>query len=92
MEMPSAEAQGLIEFLYACPVGLVEIDGAGTITMMNPHAMKHLLPMAGDRDMTNLFSILEGCAPELRNLFDAHESGRGTVADGLRRCGNYPMQ
>ncbi len=84
MEMPSDEAQSLIEFLYACPVGLVEIDGAGTITMMNPHAMKHLLPMAGERDVTNLFSILERSAPDLRNMFDAHEKGRGTICEGQR--------
>ena len=31
----------LLEFLYACPVGLIECDLAGEIAVMNPHAMQH---------------------------------------------------
>lgn len=58
----------LLQFLYACPVGLVEFDRSGAVSMMNPHAMKHLLPLAGARDPGNLFDMLEGCAPELRKV------------------------
>ncbi|WP_242140262.1 sensor domain-containing diguanylate cyclase [Sphingomonas sp. TREG-RG-20F-R18-01] len=76
--------QQLLEFLYACPVGLVQFDSAGEILMINPYAMKHLLPMAGTRDPANLFAMLEGCAPELRNLFDDYGKERGTVCDGHR--------
>lgn len=74
----------LLEFLYACPIGLVEFDATGTISMINPHAMKHLLPLAGARDPGNLFVMLEGCAPELRNLFNDYTKTRGTVCEGHR--------
>jgi diguanylate cyclase (GGDEF)-like protein/PAS domain S-box-containing protein len=78
------EEEKLLEFLYAAPVGLVEIDASGTIEMINPYAMKHLLPLAGARDTGNLFAMLESCAPELRNLFDGFAAERGTVCDGHR--------
>lgn len=78
------EHEQLLKFLYACPIGLVEFDASGAVAMMNPHAMKHLLPLAGARDPGNLFAMLEGCAPELRNLFDDYSKDRGTICDGHR--------
>ncbi|QXQ07830.1 diguanylate cyclase [Sphingosinicellaceae bacterium] len=74
----------LLEFLYACPIGLVEFDADGTVAMINPNAMKHLLPLAGARDPSNLFVMLEGCAPELRNLFESYPRNSGTICDGHR--------
>ena len=74
----------LLEFLYACPIGLVEFDGTGAIAMINPHAMKHLLPLAGARDPGNVFAMLEGAAPELRNIFESYSAERGTVCEGHR--------
>lgn len=74
----------LLEFLYACPVGLVECDAAGKIAVINPHAMQHLLPLAGERDIDNLFSILEGHAPEIRNLIASYGRSSGRVCEGHR--------
>lgn len=79
-----SEEEKLLEFLYAAPTGLVEIDAAGAIAMINPYAMKHLLPLTGVRDAGNLFAMLESSAPELRNLFDGFVAERGTVCDGHR--------
>ena len=79
----SSEEQ-LLEFLYACPVGLLECDMAGEIGMMNPHAMQHLLPLAGPRDAGNLFSALEQHAPELRSIAAAFAPATGRVCDGHR--------
>jgi diguanylate cyclase (GGDEF)-like protein/PAS domain S-box-containing protein len=79
-----SEEEKFLEFLYAAPVGLVEIDALGTIAMINPYAMKHLVPLAGERDTGNLFAVLENCAPELRNLFEGFAKARGTVCDGHR--------
>jgi diguanylate cyclase (GGDEF)-like protein/PAS domain S-box-containing protein len=79
-----SDEQKLLEFLYAAPTGLVEIDASGAIAMINPYAMKHLLPLTGARDASNLFTMLEGSAPELRNLFDDFAAERGTVCDGHR--------
>lgn len=76
----------LLEFMYACPVGLVEIDQTGAILMINPHAMKHLQPIAAAtrRDMGNLFSALEECAPELRNRLQHFEPMHGNVCENHR--------
>jgi diguanylate cyclase (GGDEF)-like protein/PAS domain S-box-containing protein len=79
-----SEEEKLLEFLYAAPTGLVEIDASGVIAMINPYAMKHLLPLAGSRDAGNLFTMLENAAPELRHLFDGFSAERGTVCDGHR--------
>jgi diguanylate cyclase (GGDEF)-like protein/PAS domain S-box-containing protein len=79
-----SEEEKLLEFLYAAPTGLVEIDAAGTIAMINPYAMKHLLPLTGARDTGNLFAMLESSAPELRNLYDGFAAERGTVCEGHR--------
>ena len=84
MAQAPSEEEKLLEFLYAAPVGLVEIDATGVISMINPYAMKHLLPIAGARGAVNLFDILENCAPELRNLWDSFARPRGTVCDGHR--------
>jgi PAS domain S-box-containing protein len=78
------EEERLFEFLYAAPTGLVEINASGRIAMINPYAMKHLLPLAETRDTGNLFAMLERCAPELRNLFDDFAQERGTICDGHR--------
>lgn len=83
MSEKSSEEQ-LLEFLYACPVGLVECDLAGEIAMMNPHAMQHLLPLAGPRDASNLFAALEQHAPELRSLAAAYKPPLGKICDGHR--------
>jgi hypothetical protein len=75
------EEESLLEFIYAAPVGLVEIDSSGAIAMINPYAMKHLLPVAGMRNMGNLFAMLEGCAPV------AQSAGRFSQESGRRAMG-----
>jgi len=84
MAKAASEEEKLLEFLYAVPVGLVEINASGTIAMINPYAMKHLLPLARMRDAGNLFAMLESCAPDLRNRFEGFAAERGTVCDGHR--------
>ena len=83
MSEKSSEEE-LLEFLYACPVGLIECDMAGEIALMNPHAMQHLLPLAGGRDAGNLFVALEQHAPELRSLATAYQAPTGKICDGNR--------
>jgi diguanylate cyclase (GGDEF)-like protein/PAS domain S-box-containing protein len=76
--------QELLEFLYACPVGLIECNAAGEIGLMNPHAMQHLLPLAGARDASNLFSAFEQHAPELRSMAATFGPATGKICDGHR--------
>ncbi|WP_076070758.1 sensor domain-containing diguanylate cyclase [Sphingomonas montana] len=79
----SGEEQ-LLEFLYACPVGLIECDAMGEIALMNPHAMQHLLPLAGARNAGNLFDALERHAPELRGIVADFGPATGRICDGHR--------
>ncbi|WP_419757767.1 diguanylate cyclase domain-containing protein [Acidisoma sp.] len=81
--LPSSEEQ-LLEFLYACPVGLIECDEAGEISMINPHAMQHLMPLAAANDFGNLFKTLEQYAPEMRHLASRFRPRTGTILEGHR--------
>ena len=54
------ENVSLLKFLYACPVGLLEIRGDGEISMINPLAMQVLLPLTQGLVVENLFFIIVG--------------------------------
>jgi diguanylate cyclase (GGDEF)-like protein/PAS domain S-box-containing protein len=71
----------LLQFLYACPVGLIEVQANGGIGLMNPHAMQLLLPIAKTPQMGNVFDVIEAYAPEIRNLVDTYSRKQGTVCD-----------
>jgi diguanylate cyclase (GGDEF)-like protein/PAS domain S-box-containing protein len=74
----------LLQFLYACPVGLVELSADGTIRLVNPLAMQLLLPIAPDGRVTNFFHVIGKYLPELRHVIAAFEAPYGTVCDGYR--------
>jgi diguanylate cyclase (GGDEF)-like protein/PAS domain S-box-containing protein len=78
------EHEHLLQFLYSCPIGLAEITADGTIGMMNPFAMKLLLPIARTPQTDNLFAILDPYAPELRNMLDGFASPWGAVCENHR--------
>ena len=83
--METSDDGELIQFLYACPIGILECDVSGDIGLINPFAMQHLLALAGDHDTSNLFDALAECAPELKAIVAeaAHPVG-GRVCDGYR--------
>ena len=74
----------LLQFLYACPVGLVSLDADGGMSMLNPLAMQLVLPLVRGHEVTNLFKILEPYAPELRNMLMSFAPQQGTVCDAHR--------
>ena len=78
------EHRELLQFLYACPVGLAEIAADGAIGLMNPLAMQMLLPIAKTPMITNFFAIMEAYAPELRNLVEAFDKPHGTICSSHR--------
>ena len=80
----ASDEERLLEFLYACPIGLIECDGKGEIAMINPHAMQLLLPVAAQRDVGNLFAAFEQHAPELRNLVTSFPKQAGRVCENHR--------
>jgi diguanylate cyclase (GGDEF)-like protein/PAS domain S-box-containing protein len=78
------EYEALIQFLYMAPVGLVQTSMDGEIVMINPVSAQLLMPLSRDGSLSNLFTALEGVAPELRNLTTSFNQAHGMVCDGLR--------
>jgi diguanylate cyclase (GGDEF)-like protein/PAS domain S-box-containing protein len=82
-EQLRAEHEALIQFLYLAPVGLVQADIDGNVAMMNPISAQLLMPLSRDGSLDNLFTALEGVAPELRHLCAHYERPTGKICDGL---------
>jgi GGDEF domain-containing protein len=59
----AGEYETLLQFLYVAPVGLVQIDAAGEIAMINPLSAQLLMPLTRDAGLGNLFTALQGVAP-----------------------------
>ena len=78
------EHEALLQFLYLAPVGLVGTDLAGTVEMLNPLSAQLLLPVAPGGELSNLFTALEGVAPELRSMADAYSGERGAICENHR--------
>ena len=74
----------LLQFLYACPVGLAELSTDGMIEMINPLAMKLLLPLATDGLVANFLHIIENYSPELRHIIMSFKESHGIICDGHR--------
>ncbi|VXB05464.1 sensor domain-containing diguanylate cyclase [Massilia sp. 9I] len=83
IEQLRAEHEALIQFLYLAPVGLVQADIDGGIVMMNPISAQLLMPLSRDGGLDNLFTALEGVAPELRHLCAGYGRTSGKICDGL---------
>jgi diguanylate cyclase (GGDEF)-like protein/PAS domain S-box-containing protein len=79
----SAEHEALIQFLYLAPVGLVQVGIDGEIVMLNPISAQLLMPLSHDGNLANLFTALEGVAPELRHLCSQFTQCNGMICDGL---------
>jgi diguanylate cyclase (GGDEF)-like protein/PAS domain S-box-containing protein len=79
----SEESAKLLSFLYACPVGLLEISLDGTINLINPLGMQLLLRLEPIPSM-NFFATMMAYAPELRNLVESYAPSQGTICEGHR--------
>lgn len=77
------ESAQLLSFLYACPVGLLEISSGGSISLINPLAMQLLLRLEPTPSM-NFFTTMAAYGPELRNLVESYSAAQGTVCEGHR--------
>ena len=78
------EYEALIQFLYMSPVGLAQTSIDGEIAMINPISAQLLMPLSRDGNLTNLFTALEGVAPDLRHLTAEFGPAHGMVCDALR--------
>ncbi|HEY9237650.1 MAG TPA: diguanylate cyclase, partial [Burkholderiaceae bacterium] len=71
----------LIQFLHQAPIGLLQTEPDGEITMINPMAASLLMPLTRAGALTNLFDVLAPFAPELRAQAAAH-TGYGNAVGG----------
>jgi len=76
--------EALVQFLYRAPIGLVQCSLDGTVDMLNPMSSSLLMPLVRDGSMDNLFTVLQGVAPQLRELADSFGEPSGAVCEGLR--------
>ncbi|PXW97527.1 signal transduction histidine kinase [Sphaerotilus hippei] len=85
---PSLEQdhEALLAFLYAAPVGLVQIDPRGQVELMNAVTAMLLMPLSLQHDcgMDNLFHLLRPLAPDLSERVAALGPRQGPVCDDLR--------
>jgi len=77
------ELEALIQFVYMAPAGLVQARSDGEIVMINPVAAQLMMPLPHDGSLANLFTALEGIAPDLRSRLAAFAAPQGMVCDGM---------
>ena len=74
----------LLEFVYACPIGLAQVDVDGIMSLINPKAMQLLMPLGVAMHGMDLFRTLRPYAPDLRALVTDFEPSHGQVCQGRR--------
>ena len=77
------ETEALLQFLYLAPVGLVQTRMDGEILMINPLCAQLLMPLAHDGELVNLFTALQGLAPDLALRARSFEHAHGKVCEGM---------
>jgi len=78
------EYEALTQFLYLAPVGLVQLDMAGEIALINPLSAQLLMPLSPDGDLSNFFDVISGVAPDLRHMAAAFKAPHGMICEALR--------
>ena len=76
------EYEALIQFLYIAPIGLLQARMDGEILMVNPLCAQLLMPLSRDGNLNNLYTALEGVAPDLRSRVQAFKGTHGMVCEG----------
>ncbi|MDQ2822529.1 MAG: bifunctional diguanylate cyclase/phosphodiesterase [Pseudomonadota bacterium] len=76
--------EALVQFLYRAPIGLVQIDWAGSVELLNPMASNLLMPLVGSDGLENLYTVLHRFAPELATMAAAFDEPSGVICDALR--------
>lgn len=80
-EIDLADYEALLQFLYLAPIGVAQIDAQGEIAMANPLCAQLLMPLARDGTLDNLFTALEGIAPDLRQRVRDFQPAQGNICD-----------
>ncbi len=77
-------AEQLMEYLYHASMGVAQTDLSGRIRLINPIAVRLLMPLARRGDLLeNLFVTLDPFLPDLRKMVENAPDRNGSV---LRNC------
>ncbi len=76
--------EALLEFLYLTPVGIVKFRPDGRIEMANAMAAQLLMPLAADRDMSDLYRVLSRLSPDLRARIERFHPPCGQICAQLQ--------
>ena len=82
--LPELTEQSLLQFLYVCPIGLVEFSDAGSIIHVNPKAVALLSLCLGQQPFANVFDALSLVWPELFEVIAKSAGTQGALVQGHR--------
>jgi diguanylate cyclase (GGDEF)-like protein/PAS domain S-box-containing protein len=80
----ASDYEGLLEFLYLTPVGIVKFRPDGTIEMANPVAAALLMPLTTDSNMRNLYNVMATTWPDLRERIEHCPTQSGQICDQMQ--------
>jgi len=80
---PGLDSNEMMAFLYRMPVAVAQISTDGDIKMLSPRATALLTPLSGKGFFSNLFTVLDPVAPQIRRLIDDYAGTCGVVCDNL---------
>ena len=80
---PGLDNNEMMAFLYRMPVAEAQISTDGEIKMLSPRATALLTPLSGEGFFSNLFTVLDPVAPQIRRLSDEYAGSYGVVCDNL---------
>lgn len=78
------EHEDLLQFLYLSPIGVIQSDGEGTISIMNPVAVQTIVPVCLDFGVSNLREVFSQVCPALNDQIDAYEHESGMICNKYR--------
>jgi Stage II sporulation protein E (SpoIIE) len=78
------DLQGLLQFFYQCPVGLLEITDRGRVEKINPAAVRMLASALAGDDLQELFPVLDRLAPQVVTAIGSDPRRLGPLGDGQR--------
>jgi diguanylate cyclase (GGDEF)-like protein/PAS domain S-box-containing protein len=84
VEEIASDLESLTQFLYLAPIGLMQAELDGEITMVNPLCSQYLMPLSRDNCMSNLFDSLQSVAPDLRSRVESFNKESGTICDEVQ--------
>jgi diguanylate cyclase (GGDEF)-like protein/PAS domain S-box-containing protein len=85
-QMDEAEdTADLLDLLYLLPLAVLKTDLHGNVKLINPAGAQLLMPLSPTADLSNVFSVLNPVAPELREMVTRFPGRAGRI------CDEYPI-